>query len=289
MRGVESNAHRRSISRLTRDRSPRSRAEATVRRTWSFAAGRMPALAALEERRWIARHRRSVASVLADTDLRERFRGGERLPPSYGADLDERVVEFPWALAHAPSGRTLDAGSALNHRHVLPHFLACVSALHVVTLVPEEVSFPELGVSYIYADLRELPMKDGFYDTVLSISTLEHVGMDNTGYGAEAARSVDPRAEARAAVRELRRVLAPEGRLLITFPYGAPEDHGWLRQLTREDVEDLIATVGPADAGVTVYRRASGGWQLSDLGESEDARYAGHKAGAVCCLNLRVR
>lgn len=218
----------------------------------------------------------------------DRFRSGEQLPESYGADLDERVVEFPWALAQAPRGRTLDAGSALNHRHVLPHFLSSVTALHVVTLAPEEVSFPELHVSYIYADLRDLPMKDAVYDTVISISTLEHVGMDNSRYGAEIAASADPAEAARVAVRELRRVLAPGGRLLITVPYGAGENHGWLRQFTRADLEDVVATAQPAECAITIYRRTPSGWQLSDLVESHRARYVGHKAGAVACLSLRV-
>jgi SAM-dependent methyltransferase len=248
----------------------------------------VPALRALETRRWVAHHRRSVASALADRTLRERFRTGQRLPESYGADLDERVIELPWALAQAPRGRTLDAGSALNHGHVLAHFLSLVTALDVVTLAPEDVSFPELGVSYIYADLRDLPMKDALYDTVISISTLEHVGMDNRGYGADVAPSADPAEAVRVAVRELRRVLAPGGRLLITVPYGAAEDHGWLRQFTRAELEDLIATVEPVEATTSVYRRTPSGWQLSDLVESRGARYAGHKAGAVSCLSLRV-
>jgi SAM-dependent methyltransferase len=266
----------------------REASDALLRRAWASTARRVPALRAVETRRWVAHHRRSVASALADRTLLDRFRRGEQLPEAYGADLDERVIEFPWALAQAPRGRALDAGSALNHRHVLPHFRSSVTALHVVTLVPEEMSFPELDVSYIYADLRDLPMKDGLYDTVISISTLEHVGMDNSGYGAPGAAAADPAEATRVAVRELRRVLAPAGRLLITVPYGAGEDHGWLRQFTRPDLEDVVATAQPAEFAITVYRRAPSGWQLSDPVESRSARYVGHKAGAVACISLRL-
>ena len=59
-----------------------------------------------------------------------------------------------------------------------------MDALHVVTLAPEEEAYPFLDVSYLFADLRRLPLRDETYDRVVSMSTLEHVGMDNSYYGA---------------------------------------------------------------------------------------------------------
>ncbi len=52
------------------------------------------------------------------------------------------------------------------------------------------------------ADVRELPFEEGSFDTVVSTSTLDH--FDDVG-------------EIRRALQELRRVLAPGGRLLITL------------------------------------------------------------------------
>ena len=66
---------------------------------------------------------------------------------------------------------------------------------------PRSSSFPQLGVSYLYADLRELPLADATYDRVLSISTLEHVGMDTSYYGGETKVAEDPQRELLAAVR----------------------------------------------------------------------------------------
>lgn len=215
-----------------------------------------------------------------------RFSTGAPLPERYGAGLSERVVEFPWVMSQKPEGRVLDAGSALNHRHVLERFLPTIADLHVVTLAAEKVAFPELGVSYLFADLRDLPMKDGVYDTVISISTLEHVGMDNTGYGAAARTTSDPTEELRKAAAELRRVVVSGGRLLVTLPYGRREDHGWLRQFDRGDLQELVAAVSPTEHSISVYADSGTGWQVSTLEEAANASYGAEKAAAVACVTM---
>ena len=93
-----------------------------------------------------------------------------------------------------------------------------VEEIHIVTLVYEGIAFPERGVSYAFSDLRTLPYRDNFFDTVVSISTLEHVGMDNTGYGSTQPRAADPAGEVDQAARELTRVLAPGGSCSFRFP-----------------------------------------------------------------------
>jgi SAM-dependent methyltransferase len=196
-----------------------------------------------------------------------------KLPRHYGVGLDERVVEYPWLWAQKPRGRVLDAGSTLNHAHILDRFLSSVESLDIVTLVPEEVSFPERGVSYVYADLRDLPFRDDYYDTIVSISTLEHVGMDNAQYGGAAPHDDDPQSALLAGVSELRRVLTPGGSLLITVPYGAQENHGWFRQFDRAAIEELIDAIAPREVELTVFAYSSHGWRRSTLEAAADARY----------------
>ena len=129
------------------------------------------------------RQRRFVRTALDDAVSLERLASGEQLPAGYGIGANERVVEIPWLLGRSPSGKMLDAGSALNHAEYLDRLLPRLSELHIVTLMYEGSAHPERGISYLYADLRALPYECGYFDTVASISTLEHVGMDNTGYG----------------------------------------------------------------------------------------------------------
>ena len=89
-----------------------------------------------------------------------------------------------------------------------------------MTLVYEGSAYPERGIWHLYADLRALPYESGHFDTVASISTLEHVGMDNTGYGSNLPRAADPASEGQLAVRELARVLRREGSSYCPSPTG---------------------------------------------------------------------
>jgi len=222
--------------------------------------------------RYVRNHRRFLTSLLNDTTLVERIGKGD-VPAGYGVGYDERVVEYPWVISQAPFGRLLDAGSVLNHAHILPRFQPHADDLTVVTLAPEARSFPERKVSYVYADLRELPFRDAAFDTVISVSTLEHVGMDNTRYGTAGTETSDPRAETASAVAELRRVLRPGGRLLITVPYGVRESFGWLRQLDAEDIRDLVHGAEPRESRVDVYSYSRAGWATADLESAAGARY----------------
>jgi SAM-dependent methyltransferase len=244
-------------------------------------------------------HRRFVCDVLDDQALLARFRSASRLPVDFGVGLDERVVEYPWLLSRGLAGRVLDAGSTLNHPHLLDRVLPSVNSLHIVTLAPEPQSFVDRGVSYVFADLRELPFRERLYDCVVSLSTVEHVGMDNSQYGGASGREGDPAIAAAAALAELNRVLAPEGRLLVTVPYGRREDYGWFRQFGTEDLDALIAAAGARAADVTVYAYSRRGWQLSSLREAAGAVYReasesvpddrAAAARAVACVELAPR
>jgi methyltransferase family protein len=168
---------------------------------------RSPAPEVPFDEKYRARHQEFVSAMLDDGAMIARFAAGEPLPPEYGLGLDERCIEYPWLFAQQPEGELLDAGSTLNHAFVLDRLLPMVGGLHIVTLAYEGLASPERGISYVYEDMRRLPYRDGVFDTVASLSTLEHVGMDNSRYGGDG-RGVDPAEERRRAVRELCRVTA---------------------------------------------------------------------------------
>jgi len=247
-------------------------------------------------RRYIGRHVRSVKDALGDRAMLAAVRDGGTLPAGYGIKLDERLVEFPWLLSMAPSGTVLDAGSTLNHPHVLDAFLPAIDALHIATLEPELYSYPQRRVSYAYCDLRALPYRDDLFDVVVSSSTLEHIGMDNERYGVAVARAPDPDAEMGRALTEFRRVLRAGGRMLLTVPYGLTEDHGWMRQFDRAGIEAIVHLAGAGSARIAVFAYGAEGWTTSDLEGASQARFrddardtvadGAAAARAVACLAL---
>ncbi len=212
---------------------------------------------------YVETHRAFLRSVLDDRKLLTRFVEGRSLPDRYGVGLDERVVEYPWALSRLRGGRTLDAGSVLNHEHVLDAFLPAIESLCITTLRPEPLSFPERGIDYRYEDLRTLPFDDGYFQSIVSLSTLEHVGMDNRIYGAEEPPAESPGNETERALRELERVLAPGGSLLLSVPFGRHEDHGWFRQFDESDLADLLSVSRCERARTWIFKYSSKGWQRS--------------------------
>jgi SAM-dependent methyltransferase len=225
---------------------------------------------------YLARRERALHDATRDPGLLAALANGTGLPDGHGVGLDERLVELPWVLANLPggSGRVLDAGSSLNSPLMLDCPQLAHRRLHVVTLAPEERFFWRPGVSYLFEDLRALPMADATYDVVISVSTIEHVGCDNTFYVGGAASPEARLDDFRLAVAELSRVLAPGGTLLLTGPYGAYQFHGAFQQFDRARLTQAEAAFGAA-ARVTesFFRTSADGWQRVADAACGDAVY----------------
>ena len=208
--------------------------------------------------------------------LARRHRGERPRELRAPAWSDERAVELPWVLArYAGERRVLDVGTAFAE----PLYVAGLQELGAQELVTVDLAEP----ATVVADVRELPFEDGSFDLVLCVSTLEHVGRDNAVYEIEA-----PREEAgdEAALRELRRVLARHGRLIVSVPTGVRDDQGW--QLQREP-EDWIRSFEAAGFLVyedELYVHTDEGWRSASLDEARTARYGESHAGAVLLAEL---
>jgi SAM-dependent methyltransferase len=200
------------------------------------------------------------------------------------AGLDERVIEIPWTLArYRGEPRVLDVG----HAFAEPAYLTGLVAAAPGGVVGADLAEAEVpGVRGVVADVRELPFPQRSFDVAFCISTLEHVGRDNRVYGLAAEE--DPEGMRRA-LRELRRVLAGGGRLLVTVPCGEPEEHNWFVQLDETGWLELFRDGGFLVFEHEVYELGPDGWKSREPGSAEAGlryRARGPGASAVLCAEL---
>jgi O-antigen chain-terminating methyltransferase len=197
-----------------------------------------------------------------------------------GPGLSERVVEVPWVLSrYRGEQAVLDIGYAHAPAAYLSLLLSlAIPDLHGVDLVTREIQ----GFTGLAADIRRLPYEDRLFDLVLCVSTLEHIGRDNTRYGAPGAE--DARGD-KAALLEIARVLRPGGRLLVTVPFGQPQDHGWFVQYGERDWSRLLESVPLEVTEAAGYRLLADGWvRVADLSELSGCRYGEPGPGAMSIL-----
>lgn len=136
--------------------------------------------------------------------------------------VNERCIEIPLGLGVAKfdqPGWVLDAGCALlPPMHGVPDGRSPIAnVVHLTQAIGSERIKPRsTQLSFMSADLRDLHIfADDAFDRVVCISTLEHVGYDNTSYGAKV--EADAHYSWLFALNELWRVTKDE--LLITVPY----------------------------------------------------------------------
>ena len=215
--------------------------------------------------------RLEVLRQLPPSDFRTKVeRGG------VGLHLDERVVEYPWLFARLPDGegRLLDAGSALNHGFLLAHPRIRRKQVYISTLAPETFAHWRRGVSYVFEDLRDCCYRSDYFDWVACISTLEHVGMDNTMlYARDASKREHRTEDYLLVVHELRRILKPGGRLLLTMPYGRYRDHRWLQVFDEAMVSRVVEAFSPAALDACYYAYEAAGWRSVEAAQLVDAEY----------------
>jgi SAM-dependent methyltransferase len=198
------------------------------------------------------------------------------------AGTDERVVEVPWVLSRlVAAGRVLEVGYAYAEPVYLAGLLRAGVELVGVDLAERDVE----GMECLTADVRSLPLPDDSVDQALLVSTLEHVGADNSGYGLGAEEEPGSRAEA---LTELGRVLRPGGRLLVTVPLGEPGDHGWFRLDDVAGWTSLFTAAGLFVEEQEAYALGDEGWRVAPAFDPRGVGYGdrGPAASAVLCTEL---
>lgn len=233
----------------------------------------------------------------------------QNLKKNYGQGFDERVIEYPWLFSRLSKDKTrlLDAGSVLNFDYILNHPLLKDKTITISTLAPEQNCFWFKNISYVFEDFRQSCFKDNYFDEIVCLSTLEHVGLDNNRYFEETKSSLqsnavkkslsEPQGNFLQAITELKRILKPGGKLYLSMPFGKQKSHGWFQVFDAVMVDQIYTTFSATSPKEWIFLYTADGWKLSSRDESKNSIYLDkHNANskttpaaaeAVICIELQ--
>jgi hypothetical protein len=223
--------------------------------------------------------------------------------PSWDVDLvpdptdSERAVEIPWVASAIAScfGLWLDVG----YVHAESRYWEAIQTGDWRRLLRYGYGFDIAEPQHkdplpahvvgdvIEYDFRVLPR----FDLITCVSTLEHVGCDNTLYLAGAVRRDQPFALQKRALQQQLSALTHRGRLLLTLPYGAFQDHGWFLQYDAEMVQALTEVAARDGKQLTTeryYQLADEGWRRASCEGLKAVSYRSEegRAAAVALLEF---
>ena len=165
-------------------------------------------------------------------------------------NLDERVIEYKWIFNELKKSKKifnlLDAGSTLNFPQII-NKIKLRYKITIQTLYPENYAFYEDGVSYIYEDLTKKNFNKNFFDIITCISTLEHVGYDNSKYNIDSKKTFKKNnsQDYLKVIENFKFSLKKKGLLLITMPYGTYREFNNLQVFDDRKIKKIINKFNP--------------------------------------------
>jgi SAM-dependent methyltransferase len=185
--------------------------------------------------------------------------------PSLGTN--ERSVEVPWALQRVGSARrVLDVGCSTSDYLAELARAEPIEGRRVYGLDPDAPR-PIRNVGALKGTIVAPPFPTACFDLILCISTVEHVGLPIYG------QHEFPHGDI-LAMRHMRRLLAPGGRLLLTVPFGRAQVNPWFRVYDRGGLRRLAG--GFRMLSAALYRlRPEGEGRYEPCGAA-DLRGAGY-------------
>jgi O-antigen chain-terminating methyltransferase len=206
----------------------------------------------------------------------------------YGAGKTERVIEIPWALSKYNGGRrVLEVGCSFASEN--PEYIEGLLSLNIPELHGIDISSVE-APQFIKktADIRESGYDPGFFDFILCISTLEHVGKDNAKHyqpiaelSQDRASSLPPDAEA---LVEMFRILKANGKMIVTVPFGKFVDYGWFIHYDSRAISALFQSIPSAKIQGEYFQYMEAGWMPCAEAALADSSYGDSGAPAAAGL-----
>lgn len=179
--------------------------------------------------------------------------------------MDERLIEYKWIFNHiakVKSKKILDAGSTLNFDFLLER-LDISNKIYIQTLFSEIKNYNNLNVSYIYEDLISSIFKENYFDYITCISTLEHIGFDNSFYNYNKLQVDNNKIDEKKyldVINEFKRILKTNGKLLLTIPFGKKIKYQHLQQFDIFDIEEITKVFDPKNKNLNFFTYKNHNW-----------------------------
>ena len=196
----------------------------------------------------------------------------------YELFIGERVVEYPFVLLNMPRGRSkvLDVGCWGSQ---IPIELASLGhKVYGIDVVNYPLRHPNF--TFLQGDICHTPFAPDFFDVVIAVSTIEHIGLGR--YGDPAHSGGDKKA-----IREIGRILKPGGRLIITVPFGKKAVFCFRgaplhRVYDLPSLEELLSQLKITRIQCSV--KQEGNWLLSSSDEAQGVEGEGREVKAVALI-----
>jgi O-antigen chain-terminating methyltransferase len=206
----------------------------------------------------------------------------------HGSGKTERVIEIPWALSKFNGGRrVLEVGCSFASEN--PDYIEGLLSLNIPELHGIDVSSVD-APQFIKktADIRESGYESDYFDFILCISTIEHVGKDNAKHYKPIAElsqdrpgSLPPDAQA---LVEMFRILKKGGKLILTVPFGKFVDYGWFTHYDSQSISALFKSIPSARISAEYFRYMEDGWMPCPAAELAETSYGDNGAPAAAGL-----
>jgi SAM-dependent methyltransferase len=169
----------------------------------------------------------------------------------------ERVVEYPLtlqALADIRDGRILDVGCRYSR---LPIQLASLGyQVWGIDIHPCGIRHPNF--TFIRGDIRHADLPKRYFDAVISISALEHIGLSFYG------ESKDLMGD-KTALESMKKLLKSNGRMVLSFPFGKKGEGVFYRVYGDTDLKEMRN--GLRILSEEFFKKTKDGWVKASLNE----------------------
>ncbi len=182
----------------------------------------------------------------------------------------ERVVEVPLILSSIPKNKSLKILDIGCRYSILAIQLASLG--HKVDGIDiNSYNLKHPNFNFKRQDIIKSGFKENTFDIVISLSTLEHIGLGR--YGDQLDKEADTKV-----VKEVSRILSSNGRLLLTVPFGNKGVTPWYRVYDFPSIEKLLKDNGFKIDGMKFYREQEKGYwiptTLEEASKIDSSSYA---------------